>query len=137
MVKNLSGNAGDHSLIPGLRSSPGELKGYPLQYSWPSLVTQMVKNPPAMRETRVRSLVWLGRAPGGRHDNPFQYSCLENPHGQRSLVGYSPWSCKESDTTERLNTAQHIGLKLICSMTSEHLKLIFTYLGKILTDSPP
>ena len=33
---------------------------------------------------------WLGRSPGGRHGNPLQYSCLENPHGQRSLMGYSP-----------------------------------------------
>ena len=41
----------------------------------------------------------LGRFPGGSHSNPFQYSCLENPHGQRSLVGYSPWGHKESDTT--------------------------------------
>ena len=32
----------------------------------------------------------LGRSPGGGHGNPLQYSCLENPHGQRSLVGYSP-----------------------------------------------
>ena len=36
----------------------------------------------------------LGRSPGGGHDNPLQYSCLENPHGQRSLVGYSPWGCR-------------------------------------------
>ena len=36
----------------------------------------------------------LGRSPGGGHGNPFQYSCLENPRGQRSLVGYSPWGCK-------------------------------------------
>ena len=36
-------------------------------------------------------------SPGGRHGNPFQYSCLENP---RSLVGYSLWDHKESDTTE-------------------------------------
>ena len=43
----------------------------------------------------------LGRSPGGRHDNPLQYSCLESPHGQRSLVGYSPWGCKKLDTTER------------------------------------
>ena len=42
---------------------------------------------------------------GGGNDNPLQYSCLETPHAQRSLVGYSPWSPKESDTTER--TAQH------------------------------
>ena len=42
----------------------------------------------------------LGRSPGEGHGNPLQYSCLENPHGQRSLVGCSPWGCKESDTTE-------------------------------------
>ena len=47
----------------------------------------------------------LERSPRGRHGNPFQYSCLENPHGQRSPAGYSPWGRKELDTTERLNTA--------------------------------
>ena len=36
------------------------------------------------------SIPGLGRFPGGGHGNPIQYSCLENPHGQRSLVGYSP-----------------------------------------------
>ena len=52
------------------------------------------------------TLGW-GRPPGGGHGNPLQYSCLENPHGQRSLVGYSPWGRKESDTAKRLSTAQH------------------------------
>ena len=42
----------------------------------------------------------LGRSPGGRYGNPFWYSCLENPQGQMSLLGYSPWGCKESDKTE-------------------------------------
>ena len=42
----------------------------------------------------------LGRFSGGGLGNPLQYSCLENPHEQRSLAGYSPWGCKESDTTE-------------------------------------
>ena len=42
----------------------------------------------------------LGRSPGGGHGNPLQYSCLENPHGQRSLAGCSPWCYKESDMTE-------------------------------------
>ena len=46
----------------------------------------------------------LGRSSGGGHGNPLQYSCLENPHGQRSLTGYNPWGCKESDTTEQLST---------------------------------
>ena len=34
---------------------------------------------------------WVRRSPGGWHGNPLQYSCLENPHGQKSLAGYSPW----------------------------------------------
>ena len=42
----------------------------------------------------------LGRSPGGGHGNPLQYSPQENPHGQRSLAGYSPWGHKESDMTE-------------------------------------
>ena len=50
------------------------------------------------------SIPRLGRSPGGGHGNPLQYSCLENPHGQRSLAGYSPWGLKESDTTEQLST---------------------------------
>ena len=43
------------------------------------------------------------RSPGGRHGNPLQHSCLENPHGQRNLAGYSPWGRKVSDTTEWLS----------------------------------
>ena len=48
----------------------------------------------------------LGRSPGGRHGNPLQYSCLENPPGQRSLAGYSPRGHKDLDTTERLTRAE-------------------------------
>ena len=51
-------NAGDPSLIPGSGKSTGEGIGYLLQYSWASLVTQLIKNPPAMWETWVRSLGW-------------------------------------------------------------------------------
>ena len=47
-------------MILGSKSSPGEGIGYPLQYSWASLVAQLVKNLPAMRETWVRSLGWEG-----------------------------------------------------------------------------
>ena len=59
----------------------------------------MVKNLPAsIGDVRDMGLIpGLGRSPGGGHGNPLQCSCLENPHGQRSLAGYSH---KESDTTE-------------------------------------
>ena len=47
----------------------------------------------------------LGRSTGGGHGNPLQCSCLENPHRQRSLAGYSPLGRKESAMTEPLSTA--------------------------------
>ena len=50
----------------------------------------------------------LRRSPGGGHGNPLQYSCLENPHGQRSLAGYSQWGHKELDMTEQLSTAHQV-----------------------------
>ena len=55
------------------------------------------------------SIPGLGRFPGGGNGNPLQYSCLENPHRQRSLVGYSPWGHRESDTTEWLSTGGMVG----------------------------
>ena len=51
-------NAGDPGLIPGSGRSAGEWVGYPLQYSRASIMAQLVKNLPAMRETWVRSLGW-------------------------------------------------------------------------------
>ena len=72
------------------------MAGYPLQHSWASPVAQTVKESACNAE----DLAWipgLGRSPGGEHGNSLQYSCLENLHGQRSLAGYGPWGCKESD----------------------------------------
>ena len=51
-------NAADPRSIPGLGRSAGEGIGYSLQYSWASLVAQLVKNPPAIWETWVQSLGW-------------------------------------------------------------------------------
>ena len=62
----------------------------------------------------------LGRSPGGEYGNPLQYSCLENPHGQRSLVGYSPWGCKELAMTERLSTA-------LTFKSLIHFEFVFVY----------
>ena len=70
--KKTTCNAGNPSSIPGSGRSTGEGIGYPLQYSWASLVAQLVKNPPAMQENWVWSLGWKGKG------YPFQYSSLEN-----------------------------------------------------------
>ena len=71
-----------------------------------------------------------------KNGNPLQYPCLENPHGQRSLVGYSSWGHRESDMTERLSTGlniwpelrmlrpAHSSLYLLCSAERERKKLI-------------
>ena len=53
----------------------------------------------------LSSIPGLRKSPGGGHVNPLQYSCLENPHGQRSLAGYSAWGHKDSHTTEQRSTA--------------------------------
>ena len=66
----------------------------------------------------------LGRSPGGGHGNPLQDSCVESPHGQRSLAGCSPQGHKESDTTERLSTAQHLQFR--CSFVPISLRPVLT-----------
>ena len=71
-------------------------------HSWDFPGGSAVKNPPAMQEiqeTQVQFLGWEDPIEGG-HGNLLQYSCLENPHGLRRLVGYSPQGRKESDTSE-------------------------------------
>ena len=83
-------NVGDPSLIPGSGSSPGEGIGYPLQYSWASFVTQLVKNPPVMQETWVRSLGWEELLEKGKatHSSILAWRL------------YSPWDRKGLDMTE-------------------------------------
>ena len=66
----------------------------------------------ACNERDLGSIPGLGRYPARGHGNPLRYSCLENPHGQRSLAGYSPWGRKELDMSERLSTAQNILLQM-------------------------
>ena len=61
-----------------------------------------------------------GRSPGEGNGNPLQYSCLENPHGQRSLAGYSPWGCKEWDTNEHTHTPAQTHL-----LSIHHLSVIY------------
>ena len=69
-------NAGDSGSIPGSGRSTGEKIDYALQYSWASLVAQLVKNLPAMRETWVQFLGWDDLLEKGSYS--LQYSGLEN-----------------------------------------------------------
>ena len=89
-------NAGYPSPVPGLGRSTGEWIDYPLQYSWASLVAQLVKNLPSMGETWVQFLGW---------EDPWRRERLPTPgfwpgefHGLDSL-----WCHKESDMTEQLS----------------------------------
>ena len=89
-------NAGDPSLIPGSGRSAGEGIGYPLKYSWVSLVVQLIKNLPAIRETWVQSLGWKDLWRGERLPIPVSW------HGEFHGL-YSPWGPKEFNTTEQLH----------------------------------
>ena len=66
-------------------------------------MAQTVKNPPAVRKTWVLSLSWENPLEEGRATHS-SILFLENPHGQRSLVGCNPLGCKELDMTKRLST---------------------------------
>ena len=84
-VKASACNAGDPGSIPGLGRSSGEGIGYPLQYSWASLVAQLVKNLPAMWED-LGLIPGLGRSleKEGKGD-PLQYSGWENSLGSQRI----------------------------------------------------
>ena len=69
-------------------------------YACPSLVAQTAKNLPAVQETWVQSLGWKDPLEKGMPPTPV--SLPGESHGQRSLVGYSPWGHKKSDMTEGL-----------------------------------
>ena len=77
-------------------------------------MAQEAKNPPVNAgDVRDSGLIpGSGRSPGGGHGNPLQNSCLENPRGQRSLVGYSPWGRKELETTELTRQLLNLTIKL-------------------------
>ena len=145
-------------MISGSGRSGGEGIGYPLQISWASLVAQLVKNPPAMQETWVQSLVWedplekgkathssilpltisfnfvrcgrpgfdpwVGKIPWRRNWQPTPVLLPGKSHGRRSVVGYSPWGRKESDTTERLHFPLSMASRdIVCSFV--HLFIHF------------
>ena len=59
------------------------------------------------------SIPGLGRSLGGGHGKPLQYYYLRNTHGQRSIVGYSPWGRKESDMTEQLSAESLLKIYII------------------------
>ena len=68
---------------------------------------------------------WVGIIPWRRKWQPTPVFLLKQSHGQRSLVGYSPWGCKESDTTEWLTLSQHF---LLYSFFMTHSEFIFMLL---------
>ena len=96
----------------------------------------VVKNPPANAgDARDMGLITGSeRSPGEGDGNPFQYSCLENPmaHGQRSLGGYSLWSCKESDMTE-VTKWQHNSHTMKCTLVKYNSVLFYSQGYAIIT----
>ena len=117
VVKESACSAGDPGSIPGSGRSTWEETDYPLQYSWASLVAQLVKNPPAMQETWVQSLGWEDPLEKGKAT----YSSIL----VWRIPWTSPWGHKESDRTERLSLyllsklskikTYHFKLRLYCN----------------------
>ena len=81
-------------------------KGYATHASILGLPWWLDDNKPTCCVAHLSSIPVLGSSPGGGHGNPLQCSCLENSHGQRSLVCRSSWGHQESDT-QLSDQAQH------------------------------
>ena len=101
--KEFTCNSGDPSSIPGLASSPGEWIGYPLQYSWASLVVQTVKNLPAVREAWVQPLGWEDSLEEGMTthlSNPAWRIPMDRGAWQTTVHGVTKSQTQLSDTTK-------------------------------------
>ena len=103
-------NAGDLGSIPGLGRSSEEGIGYPLQYSWASLVAQLVRNLPAMHE-RPGFDPWIKKIPWRRERLPTPVFWPGVFHGL-----YSSWGHNELDTTERLLLLLSLHFSLSCQI---------------------
>ena len=94
---------------------------------WDSLMAQRVKRLPAMWETRVRSLG--GKIPWRRKWQPTPVFLPGESHGQRSLAGYSPRGCKESNTTEQLHF--HFHFHYVCQSFSSKEQVSFNFMAAV------
>ena len=103
---NVCVNFSTFSTIPS-RCDMASHWGFDLYFPWASLVAQTVKRLPAMPETRVWSLGW--KIPWRRKWQPTPGLLPGKSHGRRSLIGCSPWGCKESDKTEQLHLMTGMG----------------------------
>ena len=108
-------NAGDPSSIPGLGRFPGEAKGYPLQYSWASLVAQIVKNPPTIWKTWVQSLGW---------EDPLEKG--KATHSRILAQRIPRGDCKEQDATEQLSLSFHKRHQIPLVKSDSQLRYLIT-----------
>ena len=107
LVKESACNEGDSSSIPGPGRSAGEWMGYPVQYSWASVVAQLVRNLPVMWETFGFD-PWDGKIPWRKEQLPTPVFWPREFHGL-----YGPWGCKESDKTEQLSLSLTGHIKIL------------------------
>ena len=83
-------------------------------YIYVSRVALVVKNSPANADADESLIPGSGRSPGGRAWQPTPVFLLGKSHGQRSLVGYSPWACKEPDMTEATEHSTAHSFIMLC-----------------------
>ena len=76
---------------------------------------------------------WFRKIPWRRSDNPLQYSCLKKSQGQRSLIGYSPWGCKDLDTPEQQQCPEEerggfgLGSSMVVKVRTQRIEVYFSF----------
>ena len=116
-------NEGGLGSIPGLGRSPGKGNGNPLEYSeiWlPRGCSGKESTCRCRRRKAHRLSPWVRKVPWRRKRPPTPVFSPRKFHGQRSLVAYSPWGCKESGTTEHTAVKLHLLLHSRCSASTRH-----------------
>ena len=104
-------NSGDTSSIPGSGQEDSLEKGSVTTPVYFGFLCGSEGKESDCDAGHLGSIPGLGRSPGREHGNPLLYPYLENPHGQRSLAGYSSWGCKELDI---LSNFHMVFFKVVC-----------------------
>ena len=116
-----------HCIVHGVAKSWTQFSDF--HFHFKDILCQLRRQRICLRRGRPGFDPESGSSPGGGHSNPLQYSCLENPYGQRNMVGYNPWGRKESNMAEQLKHTDLWNIWIVfCDCLFKGLEWLLLYL---------